>query len=473
MLFSSVEFLFIFLPLALALTLAARRVAGASVAIGVLTVASVVFYSVLKPWNLPVLLGSVGFNFVLARAIDGARASGDAGRRRLWLVVGIAGNLGLLFWFKYAGFVAGQLGVPTAGEGWLARVLPAALPLGISFYTFQQIAYLVDLSKGLCERATLVRHQLLVSFFPHHIAGPITHPRTFLPQLSDVRPSWELASLGLFIFAMGLAKKVVLADPLGRFVDPSFADPAALSMPGAWAAVLAYMLQLYLDFSGYSDMAVGLGLLFGIRLPWNFESPYTSTSIAEFWRRWHITLSDFLKQYVYVPLGGSRRGRGRTLLNLLITMLLGGIWHGAGWTFVLWGLLHGIALAINHAWRWTGVTLPGLVAKPIGWAITMAVVMAGWVLFRAETIGEAGIVFQRLAGVEAPPQNWEANAIHRAWPFIVLAGAVVLWMPNTRQWSERFRPTWRWIVLGCGLMVVGVLHVMANLAPPEFLYFDF
>lgn len=472
MLFSSVEFLFLFLPLALGLTFLARRVAGASAAIGVLTLASVVFYCVLKPWNLPVLLGSVGFNFLVARAIDHAR-EGSRTSRRFWLIVGVAGNLALLFWFKYAAFVSSQLGLPTTGDGWLARALPAALPLGISFYTFQQIAYLVDLSRGLCQRASLVRHQLLVSFFPHHIAGPITHPRSFLPQLDDVRPSWPLAATGLFIFAFGLAKKVVLADPLGRYVDPGFADPASLSTISAWATTIAYTLQLYLDFSGYSDMAVGLALLFGIRLPWNFDSPYKATSIADFWRRWHITLSDFLKHYVYIPLGGSRRGRTRTLVNVLLTMILGGLWHGAGWTFVLWSLLHGLALAANHAWRWTGINVTRSVALPLGWLVTMIIVTLGWILFRARSLADAGVILERLVGINAQPHHWSSNAIHRVLPFIAVASALVLLAPNTRQLADRFRPTPLWIAFGAAAMILAMLHVLANLKPPEFLYFDF
>lgn len=353
-------------------------------------------------------------------------------------------------------------------------MLPTALPLGISFYTFQQIAYLVDLSKGACERAPFPRHQLLVSFFPHHIAGPITHPRSFLPQLRDVRFDWSMIALGLFILGLGLAKKVALADPLGRFVDPAFANPAALSGANAWAAVVAYTLQLYLDFSGYSDMAVGLGLMFGMRLPWNFDSPYKAASIAAFWRRWHITLSDFLRQYVYVPLGGSRSGKSRTLVNLLLTMLIGGIWHGAGWTFVLWGALHGAALAINHAWRWREAPLfgPGP-RRALGWALTMLVVMFGWVLFRSNTLQDAWTITKRMAGVGGPHTYWPHPALASVVPMMVVSLGVVWLTPNVREWSERFRSTWPWLLFGAMAWAVAMVRILSNMKPPEFLYFDF
>ncbi len=467
MIFSSLEFLFLYLPLAMLAVRATRRWAGAHAAVSVLTLASVVFYTLWKAWNLPVLLGSVLFNWCLAQRIDASRAR--AASPRHWLTLGIAGNLLLLFWFKYALFVAREASVPLSEGNLLSRVLPAALPLGLSFYTFQQIAYLVDLSRGTCARATLLRHQLLVSFFPHHIAGPITHPAIMLPQLADPRPTWDDIARGLFILAIGLAKKACIADQLGAFVDPSFANPSSLATGNAWVALASYTMQLYFDFSGYSDMAVGLGLMFGVRLPWNFDSPYKATSIAAFWRRWHITLSDFLKNYLYIPLGGSRRGPARTAINLLITMLLGGIWHGAGWTFALWGLLHGVALVINHAVRALHIPIP----RPMGWLATMLVVMTGWVLFRSRSLADVHEMAARLLHMRGQWFDPWDRPTSLAILYLVPACLIALGAPNARQLSERFRPTFAWSVAGSLLLAVGLVFVLSRKAPPEFLYFDF
>jgi len=463
--FSSLEFLFLYLPLTMLAVRAARRWGGANLAVTILTLASVLFYALWKLWNLPVLLGSVLFNWLIAGRIDASRARGP----HRWVMLGVAGNLLLLFWFKYAVFAAKQASLPV-GEGTvLARILPAALPLGLSFYTFQQIAYLVDLSRGSCARASLLRHQLLVSFFPHHIAGPITHPAIMLPQLHDPRPTWDDVARGLFILAVGLAKKACIADQLGTFVEPSFANPASLATGNAWIALGAYTMQLYFDFSGYSDMAVGLGLMSGVRLPWNFDSPYKAASIAGFWRRWHITLSDFLKDYLYIPLGGSRRGPTRTALNLMVTMLLGGIWHGAGWTFALWGVLHGAALVANHAIRALRVPVP----RALGWLATMLIVMGGWVLFRCRTLGDAQEMYARLLHMRGQLFDPWDRATMLATLYLVMACIIALFMSNARQLGERFRPTLGWSLFGGGLFALGLVFVLAQKAPPEFLYFDF
>jgi D-alanyl-lipoteichoic acid acyltransferase DltB (MBOAT superfamily) len=469
--FSSIEFLFVYLPLTMLAVRAARRWAGADPAVAVLTLASILFYALWNPWNLLVLFASVGFNWVVAGLIERARASDRAIVNRRLLALGIAGNLLLLFWFKYASFTLDQLGIAIDPRGALARALSLGLPLGLSFYTFQQIAYIVDLSRGECPRASLLRHQLLVSFFPHHIAGPITHPSIMLPQLRDPRPTSVDLARGLFILSMGLAKKACLADQLAPFVDASFAHPESLATGNAWIALGSYTMQLYLDFSGYSDMAVGLGLMFGVRLPWNFDSPYKAASIARFWRRWHITLSDFLKNYLYIPLGGSRRGTWRTAANLIITMLLGGIWHGAGWTFALWGLLHGVALAINHALR--AHPFAARVPRAVGWLATMLVVLTGWVLFRARSIESAAEMYRHLLGLRGELFDpWDRPAM-LAMLYLAIACALVLLAPNTRQWSERFRPTPRWSLFGATLFALGIVYVLARKAPPEFLYFDF
>jgi alginate O-acetyltransferase complex protein AlgI len=466
MLFSAPDFLFVFLPAVLTAFLVVRRSAGIRAALTLLALASVIFYAMWKPEYVPVFLGSVLFNALIARFVGPGLP-----RNRAFLALGIAGNLGLLFWFKYARFAFGQLvatGLAQSSPG-AEAILPKVLPLAISFYTFQQIAYLVDVSRGDSPRASLLKHLLFVSFFPHLIAGPITHPRIILPQLDQARPTWNGAALGLFVFSIGLAKKVVLADPLGRYVDPGFANPEALAQVNAWATVLAYTMQLYFDFSGYSDMAVGLGLFFGVRLPWNFLSPYKSRNISEFWRRWHITLSDFLKTYLFIPLGGSRRGRWRTAANLLIVMLLGGIWHGAGWTYVMWGLLHGSALAVFHLARPYVRPLPAPAAR----LTTMGIVVAGWVLFRSAGLEKAGTMYQRLAGRGARWFDEADRGLYRALPYLLLAVLISRLAPNSAELAERFTRG-RWLRLwGAMMLALSMLYVLGQVKPPEFLYFDF
>jgi len=324
------------------------------------------------------------------------------------LASAIAANLALLGYFKYGGFflenVDGLLGRPFADP----RIV---LPLGISFFTFTQIAYLVDTWKGRANERNPVHYALFVTYFPHLIAGPILHHSEMMPQFRiplTYQFDFDKFTTGLCIFAFGLFKKVVLADGVAKFVAPVF-DSAergvAVSLPDAWGGALAYTFQLYFDFSGYCDMAIGLSWLFGIALPLNFDSPYKATSIIAFWRRWHMTLSRFLRDYLYIPLGGNRHGSARRYINLFATMTIGGLWHGAGWTFVAWGALHGAYLWANHAWSTATHTRLNLVAVPppvrstIAWLLTFLAVVVGWVLFRARTIAGAGQVLAGMAGL--------------------------------------------------------------------------
>src|SRR5580698_7168831 len=335
--------------------------------------AALFFYGAWRPVYLVLLLASVAVNFGLGLRME------DPLRRRRIGTLGVALNLALLCYFKYTNFLFDSL---TTLTGTPLPFVNVILPLGISFFTFQQIAYLVDVMRGARVERDIVSYTLFVSFFPHLIAGPLVHHAEMIPQFKRGRTgrSSVLAARGLAIFAAGLFKKVVIADNLAQFVSPVFAHLDAgggVSTPWAWLATSAYTLQIYFDSSGYSDMAVGLALLFGIRLPVNFRSPYKATSIVDFWRRWHITLSRFLRDYLYIPLGGNRLGEIRRYLNLLVTMLLGGLWHGAGWNFLIWGGLHGFYLCINHLWQaWRGARASesGLFAKGISWAITFAAV---------------------------------------------------------------------------------------------------
>ncbi len=478
MIFSSVEFIFVFLPITALLFALMRRYAGVGAALGVLTAASIVFYGLWQPHDIllllksiSLLLGSIIINWLLSTVIDSAQDNtGETklARSKIALTIGVTGNVALLFWFKYAVFVST---VATQAHLLSHPLASKVLPLGISFFTFVQIAYLIDRYKGLAPHAGFWRYLLFVSFFPHLIAGPIVHHASMMPQLEQPKPTAQTFSLALFIFAIGFAKKTLLADPLGAVADMGF-DPAMVRMLptlNAWAVVICYTMQLYFDFSGYSDMAIGLALMFGVQFPWNFLSPYKSTSISQFWRNWHITLSNFLKDYIYIPLGGSRVSKFRNAANLLITMLIGGIWHGAGWTFILWGGLHGIALVINHRWSAAKRAMPGL----LGWVLTTFTVIVGWVLFRAKTFGDAAAVYRSMLGRGTMGRAEYDATIVGALPYLMIAVVIALVLPNTRQLSERFKPTLPWAIGACLLMGLSMMFILGKVAPPEFLYYQF
>src|SRR6266853_2348450 len=346
MLFSSYTFLCQFLP-ATVLAFAAARRHSPRAGIMVLAGASLFFYGAWRPVYLLLLIVSISVNFALGLRME------DPLRCRAIGMFGVAFNLAVLCYFKYTNFIFDSLNTLTGAPLPFVNIV---LPLGISFFTFQQIAYLVDVMRGARVERDIVSYTLFVSFFPHLIAGPLVHHAEMIPEFKRARSgrSAVLAARGLAIFVAGLFKKVVIADNLAQFVSPVFAHLDAgggITTSWAWLATLAYALQIYFDFSGYSDMAIGLALLFGIRLPVNFDSPYQASSISEFWIRWHITLTRFLREYVYFPLGGNRRGPWRQALNILITMFLSGLWHGAGWTYVIWGSLHGSYLVVAHQWR--------------------------------------------------------------------------------------------------------------------------
>src|SRR6195952_465568 len=420
MLFSSYAFLFQFLPV-VALAFAMARRVSPRCGIWALAFASLIFYGAWKPVYLLLLLASIGVNFWLGLRME------DPQRRRRIGTFGVTLNLALLCYFKYTNFLFDSF---TALTGAPLPFVNVILPLGISFFTFQQIAYLVDVMRGAKVERDIVSYTLFVSFFPHLIAGPLVHHAEMIPQFKRGRTgrSAVLAARGLAIFAAGLFKKVVIADNLAQFVTPVFAHLDAgggVTTQWAWLATSAYTLQIYFDFSGYSDMAVGLALLFGIRLPVNFRSPYKATSIVEFWRRWHITLSRFLRDYLYIPLGGNRLGEARRYQNLMVTMLLGGLWHGAAWNFVIWGGLHGIYLCVNHLWhRWRGDSpAPTSMAARIGCrAITFFAVVIAWVFFRAKTAAGAWQMLGSLFGFEAGSSAYVSPGILRGMDLAILVG---------------------------------------------------
>jgi alginate O-acetyltransferase complex protein AlgI len=528
MLFNSTTFILGFLPIGLAGLFLCGRLAALHCgrlpaflcgnspdgrwALAWLVGASLVFYGWWNPVHVPLLCGSIVVNYWLGRRI--ASYPGVIARR--WLALGIVLNLSLLGWFKYAGFLFG--------------IDAPALPLAISFFTFQQIMYLAD-SNGIANNGTasdrtasdrtasdrtasdrtasdgaasngaasngrgaghdgFLPYAAFVSFFPHLIAGPIVRPREILPQLRAVRlarPDPDAIAAGLEIFLLGLAKKLVLADMFGRFADTGFdaaAHGAALTLFEAWYALLAYALQIYFDFSGYSDMAIGLARMMNVRFPVNFASPYQARSIAEFWRRWHITLGLFLRDYVYIPLGGNRR-----LSPLLITMLLCGLWHGAAWRFVIWGGLHGLFLLVHRLWRRLGIALP----PPLCWLLTVLAVVLAWVPFRADGLDAAWQMLRGLGGanglalphmivdalpwlgrvaVPVPLLPYLGDARTLSFPEVTaclgLGWFIVLAMPHVHE----LQPRMRGVTLTAGFaFTIQALFFAPHVAP--FLYFQF
>ena len=455
MLFNSQIFLLGFLPLAL---LAWYRAAGShATRVWLMVGASFAFYGYWELRLVPLLAASILVNWLLARHLP----------RGLLAPVGASANLCLLGVFKYADFFAGTLAALTGSEPPAFGII---LPLGISFFTFQQIAYLVDRARGRAPEYRFADYALFVSFFPQLIAGPIVRHDQIIDQYAlDPRRDAMHARFaqGLILLILGLLKKVALADELARIADPVFATAAAgASLPAldAWCGTLAFGLQIYFDFSGYSDMAIGLALLFGLHLPVNFNAPYTARSISDFWRRWHITLSTFLRDYLYITLGGNRHGVVRQYLALMITMLLGGLWHGAAWTFVAWGGLHGAALVINHAARRTGLRLPA----PLGALFTFTFVMLAWIPFRASDFSSAVLVFRSLwdtAGAALPfPEH--------AWLLLPALLAATLG-PVSQQIARARVPPRTGFAFACGVLLATMLIATGGWRTPEFIYFQF
>jgi D-alanyl-lipoteichoic acid acyltransferase DltB (MBOAT superfamily) len=493
MLFNSYAFLFGFLPLTLAGVWLLGRRAAAGAAVMWLLAASLWFYAYWNPPYLGMLVGSVAFNYAIGWVLCDRDAASDRRRRQL-LLLGLVGNLLLLVQCKYLGFfaeIAGALAGTDFDPG------PMVLPLAISFFTFQQIAFLVDAFRGEVERPSPSRYALFVCFFPQLIAGPIVQHREVLPQLARRglgRFDAERMAQGLTLFVLGLAKKVVLADRLAPLANPVFDAAAAgeaLTFADAWGGALAYTLQLYFDFSGYSDMAVGLGAMVGVKLPRNFDSPYQAASIIDFWRRWHMTLSRFLRNYLYIPLGGNRRGRGRRYANLLLTMLLGGLWHGAGWTFVVWGGVHGLFLVVNHGWRAlrSGGRPSSPPSRAAARALTFAAVVVAWVFFRAESLAAALEMLGAMFGLGGAALPGSAGAVPmlgaEPWGGLAALLALVWWAPNTNRVlpvaldsppAEGGVPRFAWRATPSWAFAVGTLALVAVVdlvKRSEFIYFRF
>jgi alginate O-acetyltransferase complex protein AlgI len=477
MLFNSLGYIFAFLPATLVgwwwLARFDRRAA-----LLWLTLASLLFYGWWDWRYLALLGGSILFNYAAKYSIQRA-----ARRRKLLLGLAITVDLAVLGWFKYIDFLLQSLNA-ALGTHWAPIGVP--LPLGISFFTFTQIAFLVDTARGRVREADPLNYALFVTFFPHLLAGPVLHHSEMMPQFADAdagKPRAAMVSSGLTLFIIGLVKKTVLADgiaPMASLVFDAASHGATPGIAEAWVAAFAYSFELYFDFSGYTDMALGSARIFGIVLPLNFDSPYQAGSIIEFWRRWHMTLSRFLRDYLYIPLGGNRHGTIRRYLNLAVTMLLGGLWHGAAWTFVAWGAWHGVLLVLNHLWRGAVARLGlGTIAEAapmrlFGWALTFFLVMLGWVLFRADGFDTASRVLGAMAG---QPGGFAAftpgveNAVELA-----LLAAIAFLAPNSQSivlsqtgwWRWRPSPLWA-VAMAAGFLLA--LGQMSDVSP--FLYYRF
>ena len=522
MLFNSYVFLFFFLPVTLVGFHLIGKQGYHKVAVSWLVGASLFFYGWWNPAYLGLILGSILFNYAVGFSLLGRP-------HKLTLFLGVAGNLGVLGYFKYANFFIDNINVLTSNDIILEQII---LPLGISFFTFQQITYLVDAYRGETREYNFLHYCLFVVFFPQLIAGPIVHHKEMLPQFAkDALYGLKSRNLavGFTIFIIGLFKKVVLADGIAVHATSVFAGAehgVYLTFFEAWGGALAYSFQLYFDFSGYSDMAIGLARMFGIRLPLNFNSPFKATSIIDFWRRWHITLSRFLRDYLYIPLGGNRKGEARRFINLMVAMLLGGLWHGAGWNFVLFGLAHGTYIVICGAWvkvkkniSDNSVIKSTVVANSIGRAITFLAVVLAFVPFRAESmdgtrnmlaamlgrhglslspslIGEIGNAEQWLLEHGVVFHGMFHNHVFGADPKWGIAWVVALFLastllPNTQQLLRRYRPAletykdeipclrhrwieWRptapWALFTFGVFIITILSLTQA---SEFLYFQF
>ena len=467
MLFSSYIFLFVFLPVTLTGFCLLARFLGPKPAKLWLTLASLFFYGWWNPIYVVLIVLSMLFNYWLGRRIGQAvRAGGAGGVLLFW---GVTANLVLLGYYKYANFFVTNANA-VFGTHWVIGKI--VLPLGISFFTFTQIAYLVDARRGVVCEYDLADFLLFITFFPHLIAGPIIHHSEMMPQFAEpktYRFDWNNLAIGLGLFAMGLFKKVVIADALSGHAATVFEAAAAgnrLWVADAWAGVLSYTFQIYFDFSGYSDMAIGLARMLNVSFPENFDSPYKAQSPIEFWRRWHITLSFFLRDYLYIPLGGNRRGRLRQHLNLFVTMLLGGLWHGADWTFVMWGAFHGVALSANHLWRDRRSSMPPALA----WMLTFLFVTLAWVLFRAHSIDRVAAIFAGMAGLNG--FGWAGGSVGPPELRECAAGLLlVLCCPNRQMIMS-----WQWrsdYLYAAAFAVLAGISLLQMSNPPPFIYFQF
>ncbi|OMD83319.1 MULTISPECIES: MBOAT family protein [Paenibacillus] len=459
MLFNSYPFMFGFLPIVLAGYFILNRLRLTLCAKVWLTLASLVFYGY---WNIkyvPLILISILFNYVMSHFIHTTTAK----RRRPLLIFSLSTNILLLGYYKYTDFFIENWNEVTASNLSLHHLI---LPLGISFFTFTQIAYLVDVYRNQAREYNLLNYTLFVTFFPHLISGPILHHKDMMPQFDKLRNkvwNWNNIRKGTLFFSIGLGKKVILADTLAGYADNGFA--AATYFVDSWVAILSYTLQIYYDFSGYTDMAIGIALLFNIHLPQNFNESYRAVSIRDFWRRWHITLSHFLRDYIYIPLGGNRKSFWISIRNVIITFLLGGFWHGAGWLFILWGLLHGVGQAVEKCWGRWGFSLP----KWLSWLLTFIFVNITWVFFRAEHISQAFRLLKGMSGLNGVSLQ-SIESLKWAIILILILMTIILWNPLHLLNKRNFQYSWKTAFVMAFIIMFSLLFFNRI---TTFLYFNF
>ena len=487
MLFNSYIFILLFLPLCVVGYFGLNRLKWYRAAQAFLLMMSLWFYAYFTPGYLAVILASICVNFLFTRLLHGTRRPV---LRTLLLLGALLFNLGILFYFKYYNFflenINALFGLSLAGRNIL-------LPLGISFFTFQQISYVVDVYQGQVEKYPFLQYACFVSYFPQLIAGPIVTHDELIPQFLDSAKkkfNWDNFSKGLFLFALGLAKKVLIADTFGNAANLGFSDPMALDTTNAIFTSLAYTIQIYYDFSGYCDMAVGIGQMMNIDLPANFNSPYKALTITEFWQRWHMTLTRFLTKYIYIPLGGNRRGTLRTYGNILMVFLVSGLWHGDSWTFVLWGLLHGLFSVLTRLGKPVFDRLP----KVLNWLLTFCFVNITWVLFRAESLADAFHIIRQLFAMDFGPLSQSLSAVFLLPEFELLFGSIpflasweiwptlwaliaygfamvlLLWCRNAQERMVSFRPGLK-NMLGTYALLVWCILSLSGVS--TFLYFNF
>ena len=481
MLFNSYFFIFLFLPVTFSVYFFLNKFKFTIGARLWLAITSLFFYGY---WNInyiPLILGSIIFNYFIGKRLgefNRIETNKKTSKESL-LVFAIVVNLLLLGYYKYTNFFIENINLISGSDFTLQHII---LPLGISFFTFTQIAFLVDNYKGLAKEYDFLRYLLFVTYFPHLIAGPIIHHREMMPQFGRLRNGFinhENIGRGLYIFAIGLFKKLVIADTLSVWANNGFDVINTVSFFSAWATTLSYTFQLYFDFSGYCDMAIGTALLFNIWLPFNFDSPYKSFNIQEFWHKWHVTLSSFLREYIYIPLGGNRKYEIRTYVNLGITFIIGGIWHGAGYTFIIWGLLHGLAISFNRFWQKANLKMPPF----FSWPITFFFVMIAWVFFRADSLQKAQTVLRGMISIDTfkmsnfmsditslgGPASGFAEVIFRG---TILISAIIISFGfcNSKALLYKYKPCFsKSIITG---LLIGICFLFIN-DTTTFLYFNF
>lgn len=490
MLFNSYSFIFIFLPLVVIIYFLTCKYWTAKWARFFLLVSSLVFMSFWNIYFTAVLAFSALFNYTMGRTLSNLCSNDGKKRKKIIFIIAVSGNILLLGFFKYSNFFIANINYFFSTQVDLLRLI---IPIGISFYTFMQIAWLVDIYKQDHFRYNLIDYCLFVTFFPYVISGPIVSHKEIIPQFELPNAGKiNVANLcrGFFIFTLGMFKKAAIADTLAIIANGGFDAAHALTFTEAWLTSLSFTMQIYFDFSGYTDMAIGIALIFNINLPANFNSPYKALDIREFWHRWHITLSRFLRDYIYIPLGGNRNGETRTLINLMLTFLIGGLWHGAAWTFVFWGFLHGAGLVIQRLWMKTGMRLN----KALAWIITFNFINIAWVFFRAKSWKDALNILSGMAGLNgiliSPHQadnpfwqkltvigiqfgEWRAHLPDTAniiYFLCIIAIPFVLFTKNSNQFLENFSPNWKNALAIAVLMTCGLLLLNQNTV---FLYFKF